>query len=64
MSEPVRDLAHLSHIELLTPKPAESLAYFRDLLGMGWKPMSQNRATALINPARGELQCQISIFVK
>jgi len=34
MSEPVRDLAHLSHIELLTPKPEESLAYFRELLGM------------------------------
>jgi catechol 2,3-dioxygenase len=34
MSEPVRDLAHLSHIELLTPKPEESLSYFRELLGM------------------------------
>ena len=34
MSEPVRDLAHLSHIELLTPKPDESLYYFRELLGM------------------------------
>jgi catechol 2,3-dioxygenase len=34
VSEPVRDLAHLSHIELLTPKPEESLAYFRELLGM------------------------------
>ncbi|HEY3614641.1 MAG TPA: VOC family protein [Gaiellales bacterium] len=34
MSEPVRDLAHLSHIELFTPTPGESLAYFRELLGM------------------------------
>ena len=34
MSEPVRDIAHLSHIELLTPKPDESLFYFRELLGM------------------------------
>src|SRR5262245_9319553 len=34
MTERVRDLAHLSHVELLTPKPDESLAYFRDLLGM------------------------------
>ena len=34
MSEPVRDIAHLSHIELLTPKPEESLFYFRELLGM------------------------------
>jgi catechol 2,3-dioxygenase len=34
MAEPVRDLAHLSHVELLTPKPDESLHYFRELLGM------------------------------
>ena len=34
MTEAVRDLAHLSHVELLTPRPDESLAYFRDLLGM------------------------------
>jgi catechol 2,3-dioxygenase len=32
--EVIRGLAHLSHVELLTPKPDESLAYFRDLLGM------------------------------
>ena len=34
MSEPVRDLAHLSHVELLTSKPDESLRYFHDILGM------------------------------
>jgi catechol 2,3-dioxygenase len=34
VTEPVNDLAHLSHVEVLTPKPDESLAYFRDLLGM------------------------------
>ena len=34
MTEAVRDLAHLSHIELLTPKPEESLFYFREILGM------------------------------
>ena len=28
------DLAHLSHVELLTPKPDESLFYFREILGM------------------------------
>src|SRR6478752_184873 len=32
--EPIRDIAHLAHIELLTPKPTESLAFFQDLLGM------------------------------
>jgi catechol 2,3-dioxygenase len=34
MTDAVRDLAHLSHIELLTPKPDESLFYFREILGM------------------------------
>jgi len=34
VTEPVRDLAHLSHVELFTPKPDESLVYFRELLGM------------------------------
>jgi catechol 2,3-dioxygenase len=34
MSEQIRDLAHLSHIELLTPKPDDSLHYFREILGM------------------------------
>ena len=28
------DLAHLAHLELLTPKPEESLAFFVDVLGM------------------------------
>ena len=34
MTEPIRDLAHLSHVELLTPTPDESLRYFHDVLGM------------------------------
>ncbi|MEB3103658.1 VOC family protein [Ferviditalea candida] len=32
--EPIRDIAYLAHIELLTPKPDESLAFFRELMGM------------------------------
>jgi catechol 2,3-dioxygenase len=32
--EPNQDIAHLGHVELLTPKPDESLWYFTDLLGM------------------------------
>ena len=28
------DVAHLGHVELLTPRPEESLAFFRDTLGM------------------------------
>ena len=28
------DIAHLGHIELLTPKPAESLAFFTDIIGL------------------------------
>ena len=32
--EPVLDIAHLGHVELLTPKPDESLRFFRDVMGM------------------------------
>jgi catechol 2,3-dioxygenase len=34
MTEPIRDLAHLSHVELLTPRPDESLEFFREVMGM------------------------------
>ncbi len=33
-AEPVMDIAHLGHVELLTPKPEESLRFFRDVMGM------------------------------
>ena len=33
-SEPIFDLAHLGHMELLTPKPDESLRFFLDVMGM------------------------------
>jgi catechol 2,3-dioxygenase len=33
-NEPINDIAHLGHVELLTPKPDESLWYFSDILGM------------------------------
>lgn len=32
--EPIFDVAHLAHIELLTPRFEETLAFFTDLLGM------------------------------
>ena len=32
--EPIYDLAHLGHMELLTPKPDESLKFFVDVMGM------------------------------
>jgi len=28
------DLAHLAHVELLTPKPEESLRFFVDVMGL------------------------------
>ncbi len=34
MSEPIHDLAHIGHAELLTPFPEESLRFFVDLFGM------------------------------
>jgi len=30
-NEPLNDIAHLGHVELLTPKPDESLWYFSDM---------------------------------
>ena len=33
-TEPILDLAHLAHLELLTPKPEESLKFFTGVLGM------------------------------
>ena len=32
--EPIFDIAHLAHVELLTPKPDESLRFFVDVMGM------------------------------
>jgi catechol 2,3-dioxygenase len=32
--EPIYDLAHLGHMELLTPKPDESQKFFVDIMGM------------------------------
>lgn len=32
--EPIRDIAHLGSVELLTPRFDKSLWYFRDVLGM------------------------------
>ena len=32
--EPIFDIAHLGHLELLTPKPEESLNFFVNILGM------------------------------
>ena len=32
--EPITDLAHLGHIEILTPTPDESLRFFVDVMGM------------------------------
>ena len=34
MNEPIHDLAHIGHAELLTPLPDQSLAFFTDLFGM------------------------------
>jgi catechol 2,3-dioxygenase len=32
--EPIKDLAHLGHFEIFTPKPAESLEFFIEVMGM------------------------------
>ena len=33
-SEPIRDIAHLGHVEMLTPDLDASVGYFHDVLGM------------------------------
>jgi catechol 2,3-dioxygenase len=33
-AEPLHDVAHIGHVELLTPRPEESLRFFEDVLGM------------------------------
>jgi catechol 2,3-dioxygenase len=32
--EPMQEIAHLGHVEILTPKPQESLWFFKELFGM------------------------------
>jgi catechol 2,3-dioxygenase len=34
MADPLHDVAHIHHVELLTPRPQESLDFFRDVMGM------------------------------
>ena len=64
-SEPISDLAHLAHVELLTPKPHESLRFFVDVLGMtetarqgesvylrGWDDYEHHTASATWRSAR------------
>jgi catechol 2,3-dioxygenase len=34
MKEPIFDIAHLAHIEIYSPKLEESVAFFKDILGM------------------------------
>ena len=44
--EPIHDIAHLGSVELFTPKPEQSLWYFRDLLGM--EPVHQSGASVYL----------------
>ncbi len=34
MTEPIHDIAHIAHAELLTPFPEQSLSFFVELFGM------------------------------
>jgi len=65
-SEPIFDLAHLAHMELLTPKPDESLRFFLDVLGMtetarqgesvylrGWDDYEHHTLKLTASPANG-----------
>ena len=37
-SEPIYDIAHLGHVEVLTPKFEESRKFFIDVMGMSSRP--------------------------
>jgi catechol 2,3-dioxygenase-like lactoylglutathione lyase family enzyme len=43
--EPIFDLAHLGHVELLTPKPDASLKFFVDVMGMTVSGRRETRST-------------------
>ena len=32
--EPIQDVAHLGHVEILTPRPDESLHFFKEVMGL------------------------------
>ena len=65
MSEPMGDVAHIAHGELLTPAPEQSLAFFVDLFGMevearegqsvrpDWEPIRWTEAERARGQARG-----------
>jgi hypothetical protein len=40
-NEPIMDVAHLGHLELLTPKPEESLSFFCGRYGHDGEPTSR-----------------------
>jgi len=48
--EPIFDLAHLGHMEILTPKPDDSLKFFVDVMGM--TVSGRKGETVYLNSAR------------
>ena len=53
-AEPIFDLAHLGHLELLTAKPEESLRFFVDVMGM--TETAQKSGDSIYLRALGRLQ--------
>ena len=43
MNEPIWDLAHLGHVEMLTPKLDQSARFFTDIMGMSVTAMNTIR---------------------
>lgn len=54
--EPVINIAHLGHVELLTPKPDESLKFFKEILGME-EVARQGQSVYLRGWGKYELYC-------
>jgi catechol 2,3-dioxygenase len=58
-SEPIHDIAHLGSVELLTPRPEESLWYFRDVLGM--EIVNKTRAAAYLRAYGDYATCTLKL---
>lgn len=52
--EPIRDIAHLGHVEILTPRPNESLQFFQSIFGM---EVTERQGQSVYLRAWGDYDC-------
>lgn len=54
LQEPLQEIAHLGHVEIRTPRPAESLHFFQEILGM---EVTQRQGQSVYLRAWGDYDC-------